>query len=344
MSSGRAIALVSRERESLRIEGTTRSLGFLGEPITADTSFDLASITKILATTTILMRAVDQTIIKLDDRVSQFLPNWGASEKSELTVEDLLRHESGLEEWRPFYITCNSSTEVQAKIAALPLKYPARSGFHYSDLNFITLGEIIKQIYSSDLATIFTTEVVKPFALSNTQFARPKSHPVVATSLGDSIERKMVETKVPYQVPEDVDAFKGWRNEILQGEVNDGNSFHCFDGIAGHAGLFSTLNDLIKYARILLASHNGDGPISSDTLKSFTETRLEPGQGKGFRIFPLSDGSSAIGHLGFTGTGIAIDLAKGNALIYLSNRLHTTGSYLPMAEIWRSELNELAEL
>ena len=344
MSSGRAIALISRNEDSIRIDGVTRSLDREGAKITADTSFDLASITKIIATTTILMRALDQGLVDLGERVSRFLPDWKSPEKAELTLEDLLRHESGLEEWRPLYITCRSIEQVHKKIASLPLKYLARTGFHYSDLNFITLGEIVTRIYTSDLATIFAREVTDPFELKNTMFARPNSGTVAATSIGDSIERKMVESKVPYEIPEVAGDFSGWRSEILEGEINDGNSFHCFAGIAGHAGLFSTLSDLIRYSRGLIESHNGHGPINPKTLALFEQPRLESAQGVGFRRYPMGGASVAIGHLGFTGTGIAINLARGSALIYLSNRLHTSGSYLPMADIWRPELTELAQL
>lgn len=344
MSSGRAIALISPTGDSIRIDGTTRSLDGLGEALDADTSFDLASITKILATTTILMRAVDQGLVEVTEPVARFLPDWKSPDKADLTLEDLLRHESGLEEWRPFYITCKSVSEVHKKIAALPLKYPARSGFHYSDLNFITLGEVVSRIYTSDLATIFAREVVSQFGLTSTQFARPKSGSVAATSIGDSIERKMVSTKTPYAIPEVAEEFDAWRTQVLEGEINDGNSFHCFGGVAGHAGLFSTLNDLIRYSRGLMDSHNGDGPINPATLANFAAPRLEAAQGLGFRRYPMRSEEIAIGHLGFTGTGIAINLAHGSALIYLSNRLHTEGSYSPMADIWRPELTELAEL
>ena len=344
MSSGRAIALVSPAGDSIRIDGTTRSLDRAGEALSVDTSFDLASITKILATTTILMRAVDQGLVDVTEPVARFLPDWKSPDKADLTLEDLLRHESGLEEWRPFYITCKSVSEVHKKIAALPLKYPARSGFHYSDLNFITLGEVVSRIYTSNLATIFAREVVAPFGLTSTQFARPKSGSVAATSIGDSIEQKMVSTKTPYAIPEVAEEFTAWRTEILEGEINDGNSFHCFDGVAGHAGLFSTLNDLIRYSRGLIDSQNGDGPINPKTLDHFATPRLEAAQGIGFRRYPMRSAEIAIGHPGFTGTGIAINLAHGSALIYLSNRLHTQGTYLPMADIWRPELTELAEL
>jgi CubicO group peptidase (beta-lactamase class C family) len=283
-------------------------------------------------------------LIDIQERIAHFLPSWKAPDKADLTLEDLLRHESGLTEWRPFYITCRSIPEVHAMIASLPLKYPARTGFHYSDLNFITLGEIVNRIYASDLATIFAREVAQPFELRNTQFASASTSSVAATSIGDSIERKMVESKVPYEIPEVADDFAGWRSEIIEGEINDGNSFHCFGGVAGHAGLFSTLNDLIRYSRGLIDSYSDDGPIRANTLAQFSQPRLESAQGVGFRRYLMRENEFAIGHLGFTGTGIAIDLRRANALIYLSNRLHTTGAYLPMAEIWRPELTELAEL
>ena len=339
MSSAKAVAFISKTGQEFRVTGETSAFGVAHkQQIDEASSFDLASITKVLATTTILMRAVESGQITLSDRVGKFIPEWSLGEKSEITIEDLLRHESGLEEWRPFYISCKAPEAAYSMIAGLPLKYPIRNEFHYSDLNFIVLGQLVTVIFGGSIAEIFGAEVARPIGLSSTRFATPVDrNNVVATSIGDSIERRMVESKVPYDVPEKVSDFSRWRSEVLSGEINDGNSFHLFNGISGHAGLFSTLSDLTRYIHALL-----DGFIAPSILNAFAQPRNFSEQGIGFKRFALPNGGHALGHFGFTGTGFAVDLAKGTGLVYLSNRLHTHGEYRPMAEIWSDEFKEFS--
>lgn len=339
MSSGRAIAFIGKGGVEQRIEGTTSAFGVEKvKRVSAESAFDLASITKIMATTTLLMLAVDRGLVKLDLEVSTLFSEWRESDKEDLTIEDLLRHESGLEEWRPFYISCNTTEETFTKIASLPLKYPKKNEFHYSDLNFMVLGKVVETIYQAPISRIFQEAIARPLKLANSTFNSP-SNPenVMATSIGDSIEAKMVRTKVPYNVPEDAENFKGWRTEVLSGEINDGNSFHIFKGASGHAGLFSTLNDLSLYVQGLM-----NGFVKRETLNEFSEPRSTLDQGIGFKRFRKLDSKFAIGHFGFTGTGFAIDLQRETALIYLGNRLHTMGDYQPMAEIWSEEFKEFS--
>lgn len=339
MSSATAIAQISRSGQAFQVAGKTSEFGLTNSrPIDESSSFDLASITKVLATTTILMRAYESGLIDITDRVAKFLPRWADGEKVRLTLEDLLRHESGLEEWRPFYISSQSPDEVYAKIAELDLKYPQSSEFHYSDLNFIILGEVISKIFGAAIDEVFESEVARPIGLTETRFARPVDlDNVVATSIGDSIERKMVESKIPYNVPESAADFTRWRTHVLSGEINDGNSFHIFNGVAGHAGLFSTLTDLSLYIRALL-----EGFIAPSVIKRFSQPRNFIEQGVGFKRFALPSGGFAIGHFGFTGTGFAIDLDSKKGLVYLSNRLHTHGEYRPMVEIWSDAFTEFS--
>jgi CubicO group peptidase (beta-lactamase class C family) len=344
MSSGRVIAHLDKEEIELLIEGSSANLpGAESYPLDSESSFDLGSITKILATTTLAMQLVDRGELVVTEAVSRFLPDWNSSEKSEITIEDLLRHEAGLEEWRPFYISCQSSDEALQLISQLPLKYPAKKEFHYSDLSFITLGKVIESIYSQRLDQIFLSEVAQPWGLTSTNFARPVSQKnVVATSIGDSIEEKMVESKIPYNVPEKVEDFSQWRKGILQGEVNDGNAFHLFHSISGHAGLFSNAQDLIKYSREIFQSFSGQGRITAKTIKLFTTSRHYLRQGMGFKLWPIEAGRSAFGHFGFPGVGIALDPERSRALIYLTNRIHTGGKYAPMEEIWRDHFEKFA--
>lgn len=339
MSSAKAVAFVGKSGVEHRIEGTTSTFGVEKvNKVSAESAFDLASITKVMATTTLLMLAVDRREITLDLEISKLIPEWKASEKEDLTLEDLLRHESGLEEWRPFYISCGSPEETFTKIASLPLRYPKKREFHYSDLNFMVLGKVVEVIHQTPISLTFQEKIAKPLKLVNSIFGTPLNlENVVATSIGDSIEANMVRTKVPYNVPEEEEDFKGWRTQVLSGEVNDGNSFHIFKGVAGHAGLFSSLNDLSLYAQGLI-----DGLVKRATLEKFASPRSTGDQGIGFKRFKKPGSEFAIGHFGFTGTGFAIDLQRETALIYLGNRLHTKGEYRPMIEIWSEEFKEFS--
>lgn len=341
MTSAIAMSRITLDSADIKLIGETSRLGPMHHRlIDENSSFDLASITKVFSTTTLIIRAIESQLLNLSDTLSKFMPEWKITDKSNITVEDLLRHESGLEEWRPFYISCHSPEEVLEKIRETPLKYQSKREFHYSDLNFIVLGEILKKIFARSLSETFEEEIVKPLALTQTRFSSPVDlKNVVATSIGDSIERKMVRTKKPYDVPEAEESFAGWRDYVLSGEINDGNSFHIFSGEAGHAGLFSSLSDINTFTQGVIS-----GFIEPKRLAEFSRPRNSDRQGIGFRRFKMSDGEFAIGHFGFTGTGFAIrqDLAKG--WVYLSNRLHTNVDYPSMDLIWHDEFKEFSFL
>lgn len=339
MTSAVAISRISSGMVSTEIKGFTSEFGIANPtPVNEKSSFDLASITKVFCTTALVMCALEEKLLQLDDPISRYLPEWQVEDKNDLTIEDLLRHESGAEEWRPFYISCSSPEQVRQKIANLPLKYPKQKEFHYSDLNFITLGMLLRKLYNADLNQIFATKIATPLALENTGFSYPVDrNNVVATSIGDSIEKRMVESKQPYPVPEQTEDFAGWRDYLLSGEINDGNAFHVFKGESGHAGMFSTLADMNKFVLGLL-----DGFLPIERLQQFSQPRNNAMQGIGYRRFQLAQGEFAIGHFGFTGTGFAVDLQNKKGWIYLSNRIHTQVGYKTMNEIWCDEFKEFS--
>ena len=125
MTSAKAIAKFAKGEWLSQVLGNTSSFGVsMVNPVNETTSFDLASVTKVLCTTTLVLRAVDSGLIKISDLVSNFIPQWTAIDKADITIEDLLRHESGMEEWRPFYINCSNPEQVLTQITSLPLKYP----------------------------------------------------------------------------------------------------------------------------------------------------------------------------------------------------------------------------
>jgi CubicO group peptidase (beta-lactamase class C family) len=161
--------------------------------------------------------------------------------------------------------------------------------------------------------------------------------PAIASSDGDAIERAMVESGVPYPVSGSSRDFSGWRSHVLVGEVNDGNAFHAFDGAAGHAGLFSTASDLLTFARGMLASCQGDGPVRRETARQFVAAGADPGQALGFRIW--RDGSNAaeiaIGHTGFPGVAFAMLPDRRAAAVMVTNRLHAPGGPRATEPMWQ---------
>jgi len=304
-------------------------------PMQPDTSFDLASLTKIVATTSALMELVALNELSVDDLVSQYLPAWNTSEKRAISIRHLLQHRSGLWEWRPLYISAADPDAAHVQIAEAPLRYGVNLERHYSDLGFITLGAVITAITGKALiASVNELSLIK-LQLTATRFASPLDMDnVAATSRGDRYEKAMVETKIPYPVNESSLDFEGWRTRILIGEVNDGNAFHLFKGVSSHAGLFSNANDLLIY---------GESLLSSPELEFFTEKGVDADFHLGFRSWVNTHGSCSTrfyGHTGFTGVILAISPLHKAVFVGLSSRLHTDVEIVPTEEIFSLSLKE----
>lgn len=308
-------------------------------PMTTDTSFDLGSITKVLATTAGLMRLIDNGEISLNEKVSKFLGEWSGTDKDEVTLRDLLLHRSGLWEWRPLYINVQDPAEVMKHIATMPLRYLVNQGRHYSDLGFISLGQILTTVAGENLRTTAERLVFEPLQMQRTQYAQPIANsPIAATSFGDLIEKQMVESKVPYPVPEDAKSFNKWRDHILVGEVNDGNAFHLFSGVSGHAGLFAPAEDLLQFGEVLNSSVKGEGGFSQSVAQNFLAGGPDAGQRLGFRSWPDTQNGCTtefIGHTGFPGTALAFVPSHDCVAVLLTNRLHVKGVPASIEELWR---------
>lgn len=300
------------EREGLRDEVL---------PVTDETACDLGSVTKIVATTSILMKMIEKQIVSLDDNVSRFLPEWDSYPKV-VTLKDLLEHQSGLTEWRPLYISQTSADSARRVIATE--SYRHSTGRHYSDLGFITLGNVIEQALATDLESAFTEWISAPLKLTSTQFAKPAdSTNVFASSYGDRAEIEMIRSQIPYPTTEKIEDFTRWRSEIVHGEVNDGNSFHLYMGVSGHAGLFSTAADLLTYGEEVLTSLNGDGYFDQHVLSTFLTVGRDPMQGIGFRNWVHDDRIEYWGHTGFPGVTLGLSPHRHGVVVLLTNRLLT---------------------
>ncbi len=317
-------------------------------PMTVDTSFDAGSITKIVATTSGLMRLIDSGEISLDQRASRFLSGWVGTEKEGITLQDLLLHRSGLWEWRPLYIAfqdCAAQSEIAKKIASIPLRYPVNQGRHYSDLGFITLGQILISLTGEELSNSVGRLVFEPLGMNQTHYAAPHvGAPIAATSLGDRIEKEMVISKIPFPVPEEATEFTRWRTHVLVGEVNDGNAFHLFGGISGHAGLFTSAEDLLTFGESMNSSLRGEGSYSQKVLEVFLKTGPDTGQQLGFRSWTDTyEGctSEFFGHTGFPGVLLAFSPSHDCVVTLLTNRLHVGDIPTATEELWRPILGAI---
>ena len=296
--------------------------------VTGEEAFDLASVTKVAATTAVLMCLVDDGLIALDAPARDWLPAFDSA----ATVRDLLEHQAGLAEWVPTYVDGRTP----------PPRYPIGGGRHYSDLGFMLLGELAGAATGTPFARLADERVFAPLGMTDAHF-RPAGkgldRPLVATTHGDWIERDMVATGVPYPVDVSPDDFAGWRPYTVIGEVSDGNAWHARGGIAGHAGLFASADDLVALCRGLLASLAGNGLWSPSTVDDFLRPARDPEQAAGFRRWSAY---GAIGHTGFTGCGFAIFPAAGRIAVLLTNRTHTPiGSQATVAAAWTDILAEV---
>jgi CubicO group peptidase (beta-lactamase class C family) len=311
-------------------------------PLTTATALDLGSVTKVLATTSALMALVDDGALRLETRVGDLVPAVAGAPVAGATVADLLQHRAGLWEWWPLYLTARTPAEALATAVGLPLRYPPGSGRHYSDLGFVLLGAVVAEVGGRPLADAVAGLVTVPYGLSATRYAAPApGRTVAASSRGDRIEREMVATGRPYPVTADADAFAGWREHVLVGEVNDGNAFHAFGGVSGHAGLFSTVDDLLTAGRVWLSTLTGDGPVSAATAARFLRPGADPGQALGFRRWRSAvDGCEVdvFGHTGFPGMAVGIVPGHDAAVVLATNRLHVDGPPRTTEEMWQGAL------
>jgi len=290
----------------------------------AEVRTDAASITKVLGTTAALMTLVDAGEVRIDAQLRQ-----------------LLEHRAGLWEWWPLYLTARGPDAVDL-IRRLPLRYPPGTGRHYSDLGLILLGDLVSRIAGAPLPEAVQRLALDRFGLSETAYRSPvPGGPAAASTHGDRIERTMIETGVPYPVGGDASAFRGWRSHLLVGEVNDGNAFHAFGGAAGHAGLFTTARDLLRFGRGLLDSRAGAGPVSAPVATQFLSPGADPVQALGFRCWPSAAGP-VVGHGGFTGVAFGIVPARNAVIAMITNRLHASGPPAETEALWNLVLEGVA--
>ncbi len=325
-------------------------------PMTTGHVFDLASLTKVFATTFGIMLLVDRGLVDLDAPVATYLPACRGGSKDSVTVRHLLSHTGGLAPWKPVYFHARAAREAAAYISGLPLSYPVGTQRVYSDLGFMLLGYLIEAVGGRPLDRFLEEELYEPLELRSTTF-NPRSTgqtTFAATSHGNPYEYKMVDDDAfGYRCDENVEDFTDWRRYMLLGEVNDGNAFYAHGGVAGHAGLFSTASDLQVLLELLIGKGTIDGRrfIGEEVVERFL-TADAFGNGLGWAMAPQVLGLRSIpeggfGHTGFTGTYALAVPSAGLSLILLTNRQNggvlEDGTYPNVTQVRRAVVEIVLE-
>jgi serine-type D-Ala-D-Ala carboxypeptidase len=307
----------------------------LPRPMRTSTMFDLASVTKVMATTMATMLLVDRGLVDVDSPVSRYLSDFRGPHLDSITVRHLLQHASGFMQWQPLYYHASNGAQTYAVIRDMPLQWGVGDARHYSDLGFMLLGYIVERVSGVPLDAFLEQNLYRPLGLRSTTF-NPKAHgftDFAETEQGNVYERHMVyDSTFGYRYRGDPTAWTGWRQYVLNGEVDDGNSFYANGGVAGHAGLFSTAGDL----RVLLDLLNNRGSfaghqyIRPQVIDTFL-TRDKYQNYLGWQVpTTLPDGSFS--HTGFTGTYVLGVPKFGLSIVLLTNRQNmgtNAGGYFP---------------
>lgn len=301
------------------------------EKTTVNHLYDIASLTKVIGTTTSIMLLADKGYLKVSDPVCDYIKAFNTPEKNKITIKHLLTHTSGLMEWYPFYYYSNNRQDTYKIIGKLPLKYPVGRGRHYSDLGFMLLGEIIETVSKQSLDQFMEQHIFEHLEMEHTMFNSLKNSSkenIAATSHGNPYETRMVTDASLGMKPDSLNPnqWDSWRKYTLKGEVNDGNAWYANKGISGHAGLFSTIDDLQKLVDVLKNKGKTENRqfISENTINQFlTQDEFKNGLGwvmDNSNAYLKNAPKGSFGHTGFTGTSIAVVPEYDISVVLLINR------------------------
>ena len=279
------------------------------EPMTRETIFDMASLTKVMATATSVMVLVDRGKVALGDPVAEYLPEFGRAGKEKITVEQLLRHRGGLIPDNPLWDYREGPERAWERICLLKPVYPVGQRFRYTDVGYIVLGKLVERVSGRSLDQFARAEIFEPLGMNETMFCPPPEQRVRCAPADKRNGR--------------------W----IRGQVHDPRAY-LLGGVAGHAGLFSTATDTATFAHMILSGGRWRGRriLSEGAVRLMTSPGSTPRgemRGLGWDIdtpysgprgerFPLG----SFGHTGFTGTSLWIDPASQTVVVILTNRLH----------------------
>jgi len=277
------------------------------------TVYDLASLTKVVALTTLAMMAVDEGKLDLDRPVVDYLPAFAQNGKASITTRLLLAHASGLPAHRPLWREAPDRAGALELVLATPLDTTPGNRMVYSDLGAITVGLVVEQVLGGDLASLARSRLFDPLGMTSTRYRPPKSW-------------------LPNIAPTERDP---WRGRIVHGEVHDENAAFL-GGVSGHAGLFASTTDLLRFGEWLLRRYRneaspGDPTLATEVVREFTRRQeIVTGSSRALGWDTPSTNSSAgtrlatssFGHTGFTGTSIWIDPTRELVIVLLTNRVH----------------------
>ncbi|HEX9251587.1 MAG TPA: serine hydrolase [Ignavibacteriaceae bacterium] len=291
------------------------------------TIYDLASVTKVVATTTAAMICYDRNLFSLDYKVVKYIPEFGVNGKENITIKNLLIHNSGLPAWKKFYERDLNYDDVINEIYSSELEYKTGEKTVYSDLGIITVGKIIEKVTGRSLDKFCEDEIFIPLKMNST-FYNPN----------DSVKQ--------FCAPTEIDNY--WRMKTLQGEVHDETSA-MLNGVAGHAGLFSTASDISKLMAMLMNKGELDQKqfIKQSTIELFTkkvstnstraigwDTKSDSGSSSGTYF-----SKDSFGHTGYTGTSIWADPVRNLFVVFLTNRLYPTRENIKIQKV-RPQLHD----
>jgi len=286
-------------------------------PVEAGTIYDLASLTKVVGLTTACMLLVDEGKLALDEPVQRYVPEFRGAGKERVTVRHLLTHSAGLPAWRPLYREADSRATAVWIVNTTPLATPPGQAYVYSDLGAIVLTEVVEHIAGEPLDALLERRVFRPLGMPATRYLPPERW-------RDRIAPTEQDTS--------------YRHRMLRGEVHDENAGRL-GGVSGHAGLFSNVLDLSRFAAMLLNGGSWDTLqlIHSETIADFTRRQgIVSGSSRalGWDTPPDPPDSTssagtklsprAFGHTGFTGTSLWMDPQQDLFIILLTNRVHPT--------------------
>lgn len=291
----------------------------VGDSVTPDsaTEYDLASLTKVIGLTTAIMIAIDEHRMELDAPIERYVPAFSGPLKSKVTVRDLLTHSSGLPAWRPLYMEAATRASAFALADTTRLDTLPETRFVYSDLGAIVLTQAVESVYHERLDSLLARRVFGPLGMADTRYLPPAAW-------------------LPRIAPTEDDP---WRGQVLRGVVHDENAYRM-DGVSGHAGLFSSARDLVRFGDWMLEAWSSSDqradwiwPAPPPEVRAFVLRQDLPAHSSRALGWDTPSGRStagdlmsrkSFGHTGFTGTSIWVDPTRRIVVVLLSNRVNPT--------------------